>query len=97
LLINGQAIRFYSDRANPATTIVADFIIFHKNKEMLLHLFLRRENENTNQFAPISFIVKSLNEKYSDQYILRQEHNVITQFSILENLKTDDENLIETF
>jgi len=85
LLINGSAIKFYADRAKPHTIIVADFLFYHKDKEMLLHLFMRRENEKTEQFAPVSFIVKSPNDKSYQQYIMGQERKTITKFEVLDN------------
>ena len=84
LLVNGNAIRFYIDRVKPYTEIVADFLIYYKNKEMLLHLFMRKEDEKTNKFTPVSFIVKSANDKYSNQFIAGQEYKNITKFEILE-------------
>jgi len=86
LLINGKAIKFYADRANPRTIISADFIIYHENKEVLLHLFMRRENEKSNQYAPTSFIVKSPNDPNYHQYIKGQENKTITKFTIVESV-----------
>jgi len=85
LLISGSAIKFYADRAKPRTIIVADFLFYHNNKEMLLHLFIRKENERSEQFAPVSFIVKSPNDKNYQQYIMEQENKTITKFEILDN------------
>jgi len=84
LLVNGDAIKFYIDRVKPYTEIVADFLIHYKNKEVRLHLFMRKEDEKTNKFAPVSFVVKSLDDKYNNQFIVGQEYKNITKFEILD-------------
>ena len=66
------------------STIVADFVIYHNKKEYILHLFLRQENSKTNQYSPISFIVKSENDDNKEQYIVGQEYKKITDFKIIE-------------
>lgn len=84
MLMSGKFIKFYQYRTKPLSTIVADFVIYHDKKEYILHLFLRQENENTNQYSPVSFIVKSNNDKNREQYILGQEYKKITSFEIIE-------------
>lgn len=59
----------------------------HHNKEYILHLFLRKERDNSNQYSPISFILKSSRDKNKEQFINKQELKVITHFSIIENPK----------
>ena len=66
------------------STIIADFVIFYNKKEYILHLFLRQENSKTNQYSPISFIVKSENDDNKEQYIVGQEYKKITDFKIIE-------------
>ena len=66
------------------STIIADFVIFYNKKEYILHLFLRQENSKTNQYSPISFIVKSENDDNKEQYIVEQEYKKITDFKIIE-------------
>lgn len=84
MLKSGAFIKFYQFRAKPSTTIVADFIIYQDRKEYMLHLFLRRENNTTNQYSPISFVVKSVNDRNYKQYIEGQEYKKITYFEIVE-------------
>ena len=84
MLKSGEFIKFYQYRTNPLSFIVADFVIFQDKKEYILHLFLRQENNGTNQYSPVSFIVKSANDKSRDQYILGQEYKKITDFEIIE-------------
>lgn len=84
MLKSGEFIKFYQYRTKPLSFIVADFVIFQDKKEYILHLFLRRENIKTNQYSPVSFIVKSANDKSKDQYILGQEYKKITNFEIIE-------------
>lgn len=84
MLKSGKFIRFYQYRTKPLSTIVADFVIYHDKKEYILHLFLRQENSHTNQYSPVSFIVKSDNDDNREQYILGQEHRKITAFEIVE-------------
>lgn len=84
MLTNGQFVKFYQYRTKPLSTIVADFVIYHNKKEYILHLFLRQENGKTNQYSPISFIVKSENDDNKEQYIVGQEYKKITDFKIIE-------------
>lgn len=84
MLKSGEFIKFYQYRTAPLSFIVADFVIFQDKKEYILHLFLRRENDSTNQYSPVSFIVKSANDKSKNQYILGQEYKKITDFEIIE-------------
>ena len=83
LLTTGDVVKFYADRVRPRTTVVADFLVKDGRKEVMLHLFMRRESGS--QFSPVSFIVKSQKDKYPNQYIAGQEHKTITTFSVVEN------------
>lgn len=84
MLKSGKIIKFYQYRTKPLSSIIADFIILHDKKEYILHLFLRQENNKTDQYAPVSFIVKSNNDKTKDQYVNGQEYKKITNFEIIE-------------
>jgi hypothetical protein len=61
LLTTGNVVKFYADRVRPRTTVVADFLVQDGHKEVVLHLFMRRESGS--QFSPVSFIVKSQKDK----------------------------------
>lgn len=87
LLCGGTMLKFYQYRSIPFTHIVADFLIYQNNKEYILHLFLHKEQDNSNQYYPVSFIVKSSKDKNKEQFINRQEQKKITSFSIIENSK----------
>ncbi len=84
MLKAGEFIKFYQYRTKPLSYIVADFVMFQDKREYILHLFLRQENDKTNQYSPVSFIVKSANDKSKEQYILGQEYKKITNFEIIE-------------
>ena len=84
MLKSGTFIKFYQYRTKPLSTIVADFVIYQDKKEYILHLFLRQENAGTNQYSPVSYIVKSDNDKNKEQYIVGQEYKKITSFEIIE-------------
>ena len=84
MLKSGEFIKFYQYKTKPLSAIVADFVIFQDKKEYILHLFLRQENENTNQYNPVSFIVKSANDKSKNQYISGQEYKKVTCFEIVD-------------
>lgn len=84
MLAEGKFIKFYQYRARPLTTIVADFVIYQDKKEYILHLFLRQERKGSDQYSPISFIVKSSNDKNKEQYIAGQEYKKVTGFEIIE-------------
>lgn len=84
LMYNGQLIRFYQDRTNPKTQISAEYLIIKDNKAYTLHLFLRKERAlgSNNQYAPISFVIKSENDSTRKQYIDRQEFKAIVNKTI---------------
>lgn len=84
MLRNGHFIKFYQYRTKPLSMIVADFVIFQDKKEYILHLFLRQENSKTNQYSPVSFIVKSDNDRDKEQFIVGQEYKKIISFEIIE-------------
>jgi len=89
MLREGRFIKFYQYRTKPMSTIVADFVIYQDKKEYILHLFLKQENIETNQYAPVSFIVKSDNDKSKDQYIIGQEYKKVTDFEIIGSNKKE--------
>lgn len=86
LLTKGKMLKFYQYKCKPSTTIVADFIIYDDEKEYNLHLFLKKEKDNTNQYVPISFVVKSEKDKSYNQFITGQEYKKITYFEIINNI-----------
>lgn len=88
MLKSGKFLKFYQYRTKPLSSIAADFVIYQDKKEYILHLFLRQENSKTNQYSPVSFIVKSANDKNREQYISGQEHKKITYFEVIELSKT---------
>ena len=87
LLTGGTIYRFYADRVKPHTVIVADMVMRHDGRGMLLHLFLRKENDLANQYAPVSFIVKSPKDKNQNQFIAGQEAKIVTGFSVTKTTK----------
>ncbi len=84
MLKSGEFIKFYQYRTKPLSMIVADFIIYHGKSEYILHLFLRQERSGRNQYSPVSFIVKSNNDRSRNQYIAGQEYKKVTSFEIIE-------------
>lgn len=82
LMIKGELVKFYVDRTRPSTVISADFVIFQKETEHILHLFLRKENTDSNIFAPVSFVIKSVNDKAPKQFIEFQEYKKIVKREI---------------
>lgn len=83
MLRDGKFIKFYQYRTKPLSMIVADFVIYQDKKEYILHLFLRQENSNTNQYSPVSFVVKSGKDKFKEQFIVGQEYKKITKFEMI--------------
>lgn len=84
MLKEGKFIKFYQYRTRPLSSIIANFVIYQDRKEYILHLFLRQESNNTRQYSPVSFIVKSKNDKNKEQYIIGQECKKITSFEVVE-------------
>lgn len=85
LMQNGSLIGFNIDKVKPKTRIQADFIIFQDDKAHILHLFLRKENDKSNIYAPVSYVVKSLNDKSPKQFIENQKYKKIVNRSVLKN------------
>lgn len=85
LMLSGQLIRFYQDRTNPKTQITAEYLIIKDNKTYTLHLFLRKEgiSESNDQYAPVSFIIKSEKDDKKRQYIDRQEFKTIISREVI--------------
>jgi len=83
LMRNGELISFDIYKVKPRTRIQADFVIFRNDEAYILHLFLRKERENSNIYAPVSFVVKSINDKESKQYIVNQKYQKIVRREII--------------
>ena len=79
---DGQLIRFYQNRTYPSTNIQADFIIFQKETAHIVHLFLRKEQKNKDVYAPVSFVIKSIDDKTPEQFIKNQEYKQIVKRTI---------------
>lgn len=72
LMLQGDMMQFRADAAR--TSIIADFIIYREKRAHLLHLFLRKESEKKDYYAPVSFVVKTLNDRQPQQYIDGQKY-----------------------
>lgn len=48
-----------------------------------MHLFLKKEKDIANQYASISFVVKSVRDKSYKQFVTGQEYKKITYFEII--------------
>lgn len=83
LMINGELVKFYIDRTQPPTVISADFVIFQEETEHILHLFLRKENAGSDIFAPVSFVIKSADDKSPKQFINFQEYKKIVKREVV--------------
>lgn len=83
ILINGQLIKFYPERTFPNTKIEADFLIYENGKQHIYHLFLRQEMIDDNLYSAVSFVVKSVNDKYPKQYLQQQEYKKIEEITII--------------
>ena len=69
----GDLIRFNADNTYPRTRIEADLLVFQEQQAHLLHLFLRKENAQSDQYAPVSFVVKSMTDRQARQFVARQK------------------------
>ena len=92
LLSKGKMTGFDVKRMTDYTEIVANLVIYHNEKELLLHLFLRKERDDSNEYTPVSFIIESGTEKKDSRYIARQKYITITNFEIIEKPKQSDSN-----
>ena len=82
IMLNGSLIGFNPDIVNPRTIIKADFVLYKEHEAHYLHLFLRKENLNSNIYAPVSYGVKSFNDKNPQQFIKYQKYKKITARSV---------------
>ena len=82
IMLNGTLIGFNPDVVNPKTIIKADFVLYKEHEAHYLHLFLRKESVNSNIYAPVSYGVKSFNDKEPNQFIKYQKYKKITSRSI---------------
>lgn len=89
MMETGKLVRFYQYRTQPLSLIVADFVIYNGGKEYILHLFLKKENERSDQYSPTSFVVKSAFDKNREQFIKGQEYKKVTKFEIVELDKSE--------
>ena len=83
LMAHGEVIGFDVTKVQPRTRIQADFIIFKNDTAHILHLFLRKENSKSDIYAPVSYVVKSLNDKAAKQYISNQKYKKIVKRSVI--------------
>ena len=90
LLINGKMTGFDIRRLADYTEIIANLVIYRNNKELLLHLFLRKERDGSDEYTPVSFIIERGTEKRDSRYVARQKYIAITNFELIENLKKPD-------
>lgn len=88
LLINGEFKNFDDSKVPGDTIIVANLVVYRKNKERLLHLFLRKRNANSNQYAPVSFVVRNEKERNYNSYIAKQRHIAKTKLEIIDKTIT---------
>lgn len=82
LMEYGAMFRFYPERAG-GTRIRADFLIHEKEREMYLHLFLARESDKSNLYAPMSYIVLTDRDDNPNLYASGQEHKNVVALDIL--------------
>lgn len=67
----GKIISFNEEKVKNGTYIKADFVIYNNKENYVLHLFLRKEM-NTDIYTPISYIVQTKNDIYSNKFLDNQ-------------------------
>ena len=82
LMERGDVFRFYSQRVRN-TRIQASFVIYEKERELYLHLFLAKESPKSNIYAPMSYIVLTERDDNPNLYISGQEHKKIVAVEII--------------
>lgn len=80
IILHGQLIRFSWDKIYPRTYISADFMLVKENTTYILHLFLRKENDDSNVFAPVSFVVHTNKDEHYYQFLNNPEYKKIVNF-----------------
>jgi len=83
LLNDCVAFKFYKERVRGNSSIYAEYVLYN-NSTYYLNLFTNKESgKNEKQiYIPISYIVKSANEKDAKKYIDDQERKVIEHFEV---------------
>ena len=90
LLLTGKITGFDVRRMVDYTEIIANLVIYHNNKELLLHLFLRKERDGSDEYTPVSFVIERGIGKHDSRYVARQKYFTITKREIIENQKQPD-------
>ncbi len=80
IIKNGKLIYFDKYKCHPRTYISADFMLIKDNTTYILHLFLRKETDNTDNYSPVSFIIHTNKDKHYHQYINKQTPKKILSF-----------------
>ena len=81
LMEHGDVFRFYPERTS--TRIQATFLVHEKGQELYLHLFLAKESQTSNAYAPMSYIVLTERDDAPMRYISGQEHKKVSAIEIL--------------
>lgn len=82
LMEHGDVFRFYPERVG-GTRIQATFLFHEKGQDLYLHLFLAKESQKSNAYAPMSYIVLTERDDAPLRFISGQEHKKVTTIDIL--------------
>ena len=74
VLKEGEMVLFDSVKVNHYTDMQADFCLYDDNKKYIAHLFLRNSSALTEEYAPISFIVRDYSDKKYRSFIENQKY-----------------------
>lgn len=72
VLKEGQLFQYRQENVRGSTYITADFVMALDGKEMILHLFLRKEN-NTEFYTPVSFIPQAESDVNANKFTQGQK------------------------
>lgn len=84
LVTQGDIVLYDILKVYPPTKIEADFCIHKDNTTYILHLFLKKELNNS-LYAPISFVVKTCNDDNYKQFLKNQKYQKIISRKIIED------------
>lgn len=90
-----EMVRFDNKKVEDKCVIKSDFILYHEDLGVKLHLGVIKEQHDKTYYVPVTFIVKSLKDRHKDRLTIGQEYATIVERSI-EVLNKKDNSYIFT-
>lgn len=79
LLDECNIVKFYPERIKGTCTLKSEFILFHEDLGLKLHLGVLKDTDNSTIYVPESFIVKGPKDRDRDRLTNKQEFKSIVE------------------